>query len=314
MKAEKMQQEVSSRTIQSKLSRRMYIEDNRGKAVKQLALVKRCNKSVLPNSGLVMQRVLITDIPNAEDFSQLTDLAIWWAMAAEYHIQQDLASLSGVPKSPLHYIKPLYDYGEKRADTNIHVDEGDEVRMLTHGALPDTGGIKHPIGIDGDLFEADEVIANINACLPEGKSVTPLYCFMGNNPSHAEMLPGIGEGPMLAPTIGSVSLKFKGGRIVGKDDKLVNLHPEVCPWKDIIDEDGCWVGIDKVGGLRDAYRGYVGLVGEKGVHDTETIDALKRLLDLVYSFVNPLYNSFTEYLIEQQATTGQGPSLWPDDQ
>ena len=88
----------------------------------------------------VVQRVLFTDIPADEKLSGVTDLGIWWAMAAEWHEQGLRAKESektGPEKGAKDYIKSLANYVSTASRPAVTLEDGDEARILTHGIDPD---------------------------------------------------------------------------------------------------------------------------------------------------------------------------------
>lgn len=278
-------------------------------------------KKTIKNDNLtkgIIQAVLVTDVPTTQDFSQVTDLAIWWAMAAEYHFQKNLQKATQNVNSlnPLDYIYSLSDYLPGGRSQQINVNMGDSVRMLTHGSEPDDQN-RHLLYVNNRQIEANSIVDNINRNITNGQ-VTPLYCYMGNNPQHRHLIPGIGPGPMLSPTMGSVSLRNDMGAIRNALERFQNKT-----WEAIIDNMGCWIPINQVTSLNQLFRHYQNSVNQFGVNSQRTVNALKILLNQVYAVVNRPYNDFANYLINYSRrwwfqryfhlgglTTGKGQTLW----
>lgn len=252
----------------------------------------------------VSQRILITDVPSSGDFSNITDLGIWWAMAAEFHFQQNLPVNvnNQIDLDPLNYIRSLHDYVNPRnLPGPINIAPGDRLRMLTHGGNPDDFHGGHVVFINNRFLRANRIVNRI------GNHVTPLYCFMGNNPQHRNLIPGIGNGPLLSPSLGTVSLNEQMTRLALRYVR----NPNNKTWGHIINNQGMWIPIYAVPQLSGLFRRYIRSVRNNGVNSPLTTQYLRTLLIKVYNTVNQPYNDFAQYLINQNANTGQGPSLWP---
>lgn len=269
-------------------------------------------KKTIKNNNLtkaIIQAILVTDVPTTQDFSQITDLAIWWAMAAEYHFQKQLPA--NIPNAanlnPLNYIYSLSDYlpGAPLPQQQINVGQGDRVRMLTHGVDPNDVHGGHTIIVNNRIRRANPIIANINRNI-NGVQVTPLYCYMGDNPEHRYLIPGIGPGPMLSPTMGSVSLRNDMNAIQYTLCDAGNANT----WSHIIDNNGSWLDIRLVNGLNTLFFNYSTSVRETGIQSNYTLMFLRRLLNAVFDCVDQPYNDFTTYLQQQNLSTGQGQTLW----
>ncbi|MDY3267952.1 MAG: hypothetical protein SOX26_10705 [Phocaeicola sp.] len=269
-------------------------------------------KKTIKNNNLtkaIIQAILVTDVPTTQDFSQITDLAIWWAMAAEYHFQKQLPA--NIPNAanlnPLNYIYSLSDYlpGAPLPQQQINVGQGDRVRMLTHGVDPNDVHGGHTIIVNNRIRRANPIIANINRNI-NGVQVTPLYCYMGDNPMHRYLIPGIGPGPMLSPTMGSVSLRNDKNAIQYTLSNAGNANT----WSHIIDNNGSWLDIRLVNGLNTLFVNYSTSVRETGIQSNYTLMFLRRLLNAVFDCVDQPYNDFTTYLQQQNLSTGQGQTLW----
>lgn len=269
-------------------------------------------KKTIKNNNLtkaIIQAILVTDVPTTQDFSQITDLAIWWAMAAEYHFQKQLPA--NIPNAanlnPLNYIYSLSDYlpGAPLPQQQINVGQGDRVRMLTHGVDPNDVHGGHTIIVNNRIRRANPIIANINRNI-NGVQVTPLYCYMGDNPEHRYLIPGIGPGPMLSPTMGSVSLRNDMNAIQHTLRNAGNANT----WSHIIDNNGSWLDIRLVNGLNTLFVNYSTSVRETGIQSNYTLMFLRRLLNAVFDCVDQPYNDFTTYLQQQNLSTGQGQTLW----
>lgn len=252
----------------------------------------------------VIQNVLITDIPQNKDFSNITDLGLWWAMAAEYHLQGSL-NPNAQALNPLSYIHSLADYLQGPTSNQINVAPNDRVRMLTHGYNPNDMKGKHCIVVNNQPVEVNPIIDNINKSIAPNL-VTPLYCYMGNNPNHKNLIKGIGEGPMLCPSKRSVSLKDRSKKI---HNALTNAG-KANTWSEIIDDYGFWKSINSVKGLGVLLNTYKTSAQQKGSQDPQTINCLKPLLTEVYKVVDKAYNDFANYLKNQKLITGEGPALW----
>ena len=314
--ARQNKEKVSRRidTAGGRVRQRVKFEDTRRMSLhlKEVLIQKKTIKNNNLTKGII-QAILVTDVPTTKDFSQITDLAIWWAMAAEYHFQKQLPA--NIPNAanlnPLNYIYSLSDYlpGAPLPQQQINVGQGDRVRMLTHGVDPSQHGHMVIVGgwnqLNDFMYSANEVIANINKKI-NGGQVTPLYCYMGNNPIHRNLIPGIGEGPMLSPTMGSVSLRNDMNAIQAalQDAGAANT------WEAIIDNMGCWIPINQVTPLNQLFIHYQNFVNRYGVNSQDTVNALKILLNQVYAVVNRPYNDFANYLIDKGLTTGKGETLW----
>lgn len=269
-------------------------------------------KKTIKNNNLtkaIIQAILVTDVPTTQDFSQITDLAIWWAMAAEYHFQKQLPA--NIPNAanlnPLNYIYSLSDYlpGAPLPQQQINVGQGDRVRMLTHGVDPNDVHGGHTIIVNNRIRRANPIIANINRNI-NGVQVTPLYCYMGDNPEHRYLIPGIGPGPMLSPTMGSVSLRNDMNAIQYTLCDAGNANT----WSHIIDNNGSWLDIRLVNGLNTLFFNYSTSVRETGIQSNYTLMFLRRLLNAVFDCVDQPYNDFTTYLQRKNLSTGQGQTLW----
>lgn len=269
-------------------------------------------KKTIKNNNLtkaIIQAILVTDVPTTQDFSQITDLAIWWAMAAEYHFQKQLPA--NIPNAanlnPLNYIYSLSDYlpGAPLPQQQINVGQGDRVRMLTHGVDPNDVHGGHTIIVNNRIRRANPIIANINRNI-NGVQVTPLYCYMGDNPEHRYLIPGIGPGPMLSPTMGSVSLRNDMNAIQFTLCDAGNANT----WSHIIDNNGSWLDIRLVNGLNTLFFNYSTSVRETGIQSNYTLMFLRRLLNAVFDCVDQPYNDFTTYLQQKNLSTGQGQTLW----
>lgn len=281
-----------------------------------LLIQKKAMKGVI-NKGII-QTVLVTDVPQTKNFSQITDLAIWWAMAAEYHFQKNLQMTNQNVNSlnPLDYIHSLSDYlpNAPQPQQQINVGQGDRVRMLTHGVNPNQR-IGHMIvvgswqGLDRFLQPANQIIDNINNNI-NGGQVTPLYCYMGNNPTHQNLIPGIGQGPMLSPIMGSVSLRGESKKDMNAIRNALNSAGDVNTWSNIIDDNGRWKSIENVKEIKRLYKIYKTYANYYGGNHALTIKILKKLLEVVYNVVNMPYNNFTSYLIDKGLATGKGETLW----
>jgi hypothetical protein len=254
----------------------------------------------------VIQNVLITDIPQNKDFSNITDLGLWWAMAAEYHLQDSL-KINGQTVNPLSFIHSLTDYLQGPTPNQINVVHNDRVRMLTHGYNPNNTPGKHCIVVNNQLVEVNSIIDNINKSIASN-SVTPLYCYMGNNPKHKNLIKGIGEGPMLSPSKSSVSLD-ENNPTMSIQIALTNAG-KANTWSEIINDNGSWKPINSVKGLDVLFNAYKISAQQKGSQDPQTIDCLKLLLTEVYKVVDKAYNDFANYLKNQKLITGEGPTLW----
>lgn len=269
-------------------------------------------KKTIKNNNLtkaIIQAILVTDVPTTQDFSQITDLAIWWAMAAEYHFQKQLPA--NIPNAanlnPLNYIYSLSDYlpGAPLPQQQINVGQGDRVRMLTHGVDPNDVHGGHTIIVNNRIRRANPIIANINRNI-NGVQVTPLYCYMGDNPEHRYLIPGIGPGPMLSPTMGSVSLRNDMNAIQHTLRNAGNANT----WGHIINNRGCWIPIYAVNQIAPFFRIYIRNVTQNGVNSPLTNQSLIQLLITIYNVVNQPYNDFANYLIQQNLSSGQGQTLW----
>lgn len=275
----------------------------------------KISSKITPN---VVQKILITDVPANGDFSTVTDLGIWWAMAAEYHFQQRLNANAPNPANlnPLDYIHSLHNYvNPQNLPGPINVAQGDRLRMLTHGYDPAQNNNLNYIHVNGGRVLANNVVNNINTANPDNH-VTPLYCFMGNNPQHRNLIPGIGNGPLLSPSMGTVSLNINNIPQALQDAGNQN------PWGHIIDNNGQWIPINEVPQLRELFYDYIISVQNNGVNSPLTTQHLIRLLIEVYNTVNEPYNAFARYLLNYRnrwwqrlfglnAVTGRGRSLWP---
>lgn len=256
----------------------------------------------------VIQNVLVTDVPNTGNFSQVTDLGIWWAMAAEYHFQQTLpANAPNIGNlNPLNYIFSLSDYvNGVPHPPQINVGQGDRVRMQTHGIDPADVQGGHLFIVNGRMRRANPIINNINNNINNGQRVTPLYCYMGDNPMHRHLIPGIGQGPMLSPTMGSVSLWNNMNAI---HNALRNAPNNT--WSHIIDNGGGWIPINAVNQIAPFFRIYIENVTQNGVNSPLANQSLIQLLTTIYKEVDQPYNDFANYLIQQNLSSGQGQTLW----
>ena len=307
-----------ARQNKEKISRRIESADGRARQRVKFEDTRRMSlhlrevliqKKTIKNNNLtkgIIQAVLVTDVPNTQDFSQITDLAIWWAMAAEYHFQKQLPA--NIPNAanlnPLNYIYSLSDYlpGAPLPQQQINVGQGDRVRMLTHGVDPSQLG--HMVIVGSSLLPAKEIINNINNKINGGR-VTPLYCYMGNNPEHRDLIPGIGPGPMLSPTMESVSLWNNMNAI----HKVLKNAPNNT-WRHIINNRGCWIPIYAVNQIAPFFRNYIRNVTQNGVNSPLTNQSLIQLLITIYNVVNQPYNDFANYLIQRNLSSGQGQTLW----
>lgn len=302
-----------SRRIESaggRARQRVKFEDTRRMSLhlREVLIQKKTIKNNNLTKGII-QAVLVTDVPNTQDFSQITDLAIWWAMAAEYHFQKQLPAniQNAVNLNPLNYIYSLSDYLPSAQPTQqqINVGQGDRVRMLTHGVDPNDVHGGHTLIVNNRIRRANPIIANINRNI-NGVQVTPLYCYMGDNPEHRYLIPGIGPGPMLSPTMGSVSLR---NDMYAIQAALQNAGA-ANTWSNIIDDDGLWKSIEDVKETKHLYKIYKTYANYYGGDHNLTIKILKKLLKAVYNVVNMPYNNFTSYLIDIGLATGKGETLW----
>lgn len=307
---------VTRQMIKIKDIRRMSLP------LREIPIQKKTIKKNNLTKGII-QTVLVTDVLNTKDFSQVTDLSIWWAMAAEYHFQRNLPinAQNRNNLNPLNYIHSLSDYqpGAPQPQQRINVDQGDRVRMLTHGGDPNQNNAQHLILVNEFLQDANQIVPNINNNINGRVQVTPLYCYMGDNPAHRNLIPGIGQGPMLSPTMGSVSLRNNMAAIQAALQNAGNDNT----WNHIINNHGHWIPINQVAPLNQLFGHYQNLVNHHGVNSQTTVNALKMLLNQVYTVVNRPYNDFTNYLINYRRrwwfqrffhiggiTTGKGRTLW----
>jgi hypothetical protein len=258
-------------------------------------------KNISTNTNTI-QKVLVTDVPNTGDFSNITDLGIWWGMAAEFHFQQNLPANgpNAANLNPLNYIKSLSDYLPGAIRPQINVNAGDSVRMQAHGDDPNGG---NTVVINGNTHNVNGIINNINQQIAGGGGVTPLYCYMGNNPNYRHLIPGIGGGPMLSPSIGSVSLN-------NNVQNILQQAGAANTWNNIIDNTGSWLPIYNVPNLSPLFQNYRNSVVLNGANNPLTIQHLQILLIEIYNEVNQPYNDFAQYLIGQNASSGQGQTLW----
>ncbi len=256
----------------------------------------------------IIQAVLVTDVPATMDFSQITDLGIWWAMAAEYHFQKNLQiNAPNVGNlNPLNYIHSLSDYiPGAQPPQRIDVGQNDRVRMITHGVNPNDVQGGHLLIVNGRMRRANPIIDNINRNINRQR-VTPFYCFMGNNPAHRHLIPGIGPGPLLSPTMWTVSLRNNTIAIQTALQNAGNANT----WGNIIDKNGSWRDIRSVDGLNTLFVNYSTSVRENGPQSNLTIMFLRRLLNAIFNCVDQPYNDFAQYLITHNLTTGFGNTLW----
>lgn len=329
MKAERFDKTIVSRTIQSKQKiGKCYLNNDNSKAgMKCKSQYDILNKQEFPiqnkqrkmsgsisrNGSVnqnVIQNVLVTDVPDTGDFSQVTDLGIWWAMAAEWHFQQTLpANAPNLANlNPLNYIHSLNNYLPGAvAPHPINVAAGDRVRMQAHGYPPNRHNRQPRIHVMGGPHPAIDVVNNIDAAIVGGRQhVTPLYCYMGNNVAHRYMIPGIDSGPMLSPSMGSVSLVSNMENI----RNALRIAGAANTWNNIINDTGMWIPINEVDALSPLFNSYVDSIGINGVNNPLTTQRLIQLLNTIYNVVNQPYNDFANYLIQQHASTGRGPTLW----
>lgn len=281
----------------------------------------------------VVQRMLFTDIPGNKDLTEVKDLGIWWAMAAEWHEQglraKETGGAGAVPaKKAIDYIESLENYVPGGSQAPVLLEQGDEARMLTHGINPSRTSVPC-VAVQKKAVNVNQLVTKIESCLPTGggtQQVIPAYCYMGNNTSnHKDRTQrgaggsGLGQGPILAPASGIVSLNETSLKGFKKctGEKYTPSHPPA--WKDIIyasgDRFGCWIDFkeflkanNRINKLFEAY---------KDPSIAPGTDKLALLLEELYIVIKPQYEAFLAEIRKYdeiktlKVLTGEVSGLWP---
>lgn len=280
----------------------------------------------------VVQRMLFTDIPSNKDLTRVTDLAIWWAMAAEWHEQglraRETGDAGAAPaKKAIDYIESLENYVPGGSQAPVPLERGDEARMLTHGMRPSgaspSGAPVAFVQVQGQAVDVNQLVTNIESGLAAGggtQQVIPAYCYMGNNTSdHKDRTKrgvrgsSLGQGPILAPASRIVSLDE--GNQLSFTTYLQAVGSTSRPWKDIIDEFGYWRDLNDLC--------LVNAEVKRAKKKFEEKDDLELFLEILYKVIKPQYEAFLADLRKYDSTkpkkdekvlTGEIPGLWPRSQ